>query len=166
MEILDAGEADLAEVQAIYAHHVLHGTGTFEEAPPSLEEFGARYQAIRQGGHEWLVARDGAACLGFGYYGPFRARPAYRFTVEDSVYVREDMRGRGVGQALLAALLERAQAAGFRQMLALIGNSQNASSIGVHTSLGFGHAGVMRDAGFKQGRWLDVVVMQKALAGK
>ncbi len=163
MEILTATPAELEDIQAIYAHHVLHGTGTFEEIPPSFEEMATRYAAGVAKGHAWLVARDAAGCHGFGYYGGFRARPAYRFTVEDSVYVREGVRGQGVGKAIVAALLDHAKAAGFKQMLALIGDSENAGSIGVHASLGFLPVGSMRKVGFKFGRWLDVVTMQKAL---
>jgi len=163
MDLYPAQESDLAEIQSIYAHHVLHGTGTFEEVPPCLEDMAARFAANQAAGHAWLVARDASGCLGFGYYGPFRARPAYRFTVEDSVYVREDVRGQGVGKAIVAELVARARAAGFTQMLSLIGDSENAGSIGVHASLGFVPVGTMRKVGFKFGRWLDVVTMQKVL---
>ena len=163
MEILPAAEDDLADIQAIYAHHVLNGTGTFEEVPPSLEEIVAHFQANQAGGNAWLVARDASGCLGFGYYGPFRDRAAYRYTVEDSVYVREGVRGQGVGKAIVAALLEHATAAGIKQMLALIGDSENAGSIGVHASLGFLPVGTLRKVGYKFDRWLDVVMMQKTL---
>ena len=159
----DAATGDLPEVAAIYAHHVLHGTGTFEEVPPSLEAMAARHAACVAAGHAWLVARDATGVLGFGYYGPFRAREAYRFTVEDSVYVRDDVRGQGVGKALVAALIAHAEAAGLRHMLALIGDSENIGSIGAHASLGFVRTGVLRGVGLKFGRWLDVVIMQRAL---
>jgi L-amino acid N-acyltransferase YncA len=161
--VAQAADADLPEISAIYGHHVLAGTGTFETAPPSIEEMSVRRAAGLAGGYVWLVARDATGILGFGYYGPFRPRSAYRWTVEDSVYVRDDARGQGVGGALLAALLSEAEAAGFRQMFALIGDSANAGSIGLHAGLGFGHAGVMRAAGLKFGRWLDVVIMQRSL---
>jgi len=161
--ITDAAASDLPEIAAIYAHHVLHGTGTFEEVPPSIEEISARHAAGIAAGHVWLVARDATGVLGYAYYGAFRARSAYRFIAEDSVYVREDQRGQGVGKALVAALLARAQAAGIRQMLALIGDSDNIGSIGMHASLGFARAGVMRAVGWKFDRWLDVVIMQKTL---
>ncbi len=163
MEVLTATEADLPDIQAIYAQHVLAGTGTFEESPPSLEEFQARYAAGQAAGYAWLVARDASGCLGFGYYGAFRDRASYRFTVEDSVYVRENVHGQGVGKAIVSALLARAGAAGFKQMLALIGDSENVASIGVHASLGFQTIGTMRKVGQKFGRWLDVVIMQKSL---
>jgi phosphinothricin acetyltransferase len=159
----EAGAADLPEIAAIYAHHVLHGTGTFEEVPPSIEEMTQRHAAGVSTGHAWLVVRDATGVLGYGYYGPFRHRAAYRWTVEDSVYVRDDVRGQGVGKALVAALVARAEAAGLRQMLALIGDSENIGSIGVHASLGFGRVGVLRAAGMKFGRWLDVVIMQRTL---
>jgi L-amino acid N-acyltransferase YncA len=163
MEILPATEADLADVQAIYAHHVLTGTGTFEDVPPTLEEIVARHRANQEGGFAWLVARDASGCLGFGYYGAFRARAAYLHTVEDSVYVRDGVRGQGVGKAIVAALLAHATAAGFKQMLALIGDSENTGSIGVHATLGFLPVGTLRKVGYKFDRWLDVVMMQKAL---
>jgi phosphinothricin acetyltransferase len=163
MDILPAHESHFADIQSIYAHHVLYGTGTFEEIPPSLEEMIARFHANQQAGHAWLVARDATGCLGYGYYGAFRARAAYRFTVEDSIYVREGVRGQGVGKAILAALLAHARPAGVQQMLSLIGDSENAGSIGLHASLGFLPMGTMRKVGFKLGRWLDVVIMQKAL---
>lgn len=163
MDIMDAQDADLPSIQAIYAHHVLTGTGTFEDVPPSLEEVEARFAAKRQAGFAWLVARDASGVLGFGYYGPFRERAAYRYTVEDSVYVRDGVRGQGVGKALVAELLTRARTAGFKQMLALIGDSENTASIGMHASLGFQHSGTMRKVGQKFDRWLDVVIMQKGL---
>ena len=153
----------VAEAQSIYAHHVLHGTGTFEELPPSVEQMNARYLAGTASGHHWVVAHDLTGVLGFGYYGPFRHRSAYDWTVEDSVYVREDVRGQGVGKAIVAELLDRAEQRGMRQMLALIGDSDNIGSIGMHASLGFTRAGVMRACGVKFGRWLDVVVMQRSL---
>jgi phosphinothricin acetyltransferase len=162
-QVKHAADADLPDIAAIYGHHVLAGTGTFETAPPSIEEMAVRRQVGLAGGYLWLVARDATGVLGFGYYGPFRPRSAYRFTVEDSVYVRDDARGRGVGGALLTALLAEAEAAGFRQMFALIGDSANAGSIGLHAGLGFAHAGVMRAAGLKFGSWLDVVIMQRSL---
>lgn len=164
MEIRAATHEDLADCQAIYAHHVLHGTGTFEETPPSLEEITLRWQAVTSAGNPYLVAIDASGVLGFGYYAQFRNRAAYRFTAEDSVYVRETVRGQGVGKAIVAALLDHAAAAGLTQMLALIGDSENTGSIGLHASLGFLPVGTMRKVGFKFGRWLDVVTMQKSLA--
>jgi L-amino acid N-acyltransferase YncA len=163
MDIVDAQGGDLPSIQSIYAHHVLTGTGTFEDVPPPLEEMEARFIAKTTAGFAWLVARDASGILGFGYYGPFRDRAAYRFTVEDSVYVRDGVRGQGVGKALVNALLDRARAQNFKQMLALIGDSENTASIGMHASLGFQHCGTMRKVGYKFDRWLDVVIMQKGL---
>jgi len=163
MDIRDATEADVPDMQAIYAHHVLHGTGTFEEEPPSVEEMSARFHKVVDRGYVWLVATDATGVLGFGYYAPFRERSAYRFTVEDSIYVREDVRGQGVGKGLVARLIELAIAAGLRQMIAVIGDSENVGSIGVHASLGFHMVGTMRSTGIKFGQWLDVVTMQRAL---
>jgi phosphinothricin acetyltransferase len=163
MNIDPARPADLPEIQAIYAHHVLHGTGTFEEVPPSIEEMTTRHQAGLAANYDWVVARDATGVLGFGYYGAFRQRSAYQFTVEDSVYVRDDVRGQGVGKGLVAELLRLAEGRGHRQMLALIGDSENTGSIGMHASLGFQRVGVFRATGIKFGRWLDVVIMQKTL---
>jgi L-amino acid N-acyltransferase YncA len=163
MQIRDATESDLPEIQSIYAHHVLHGTGTFEEEPPSVEEMRQRYQKVLKAGCVWLVAADATGVLGYGYYAPFRDRSAYRFTVEDSIYVREDVRGQGVGKALVTKLIDLGTAAGFRQMIAVIGDSENVGSIGVHATLGFHMIGTMRSAGLKFGRWLDVVTMQRPL---
>jgi phosphinothricin acetyltransferase len=163
MQITPATIGDLADCQAIYAHHVLAGTGTFEEIPPSLEELTSRFETVAAAGWAWLVAKDAAGVQGYGYYAQYRNRSAYRFAAEDSVYVRETVRGQGVGKALVAALLDHARAAGFTQMLAVIGDSENTGSIGVHASLGFLPVGTMRKVGYKFGRWLDVVTMQKAL---
>ncbi len=163
MNIRDAIESDVPDMQAIYAHHVLHGTGTFEEEPPSVEEMLGRFHKVVDRGYVWLVAADATGVLGFGYYTPFRERTAYRFTVEDSIYVREDVRGQGVGKALVSRLIELATAAGLRQMIAVIGDSENVGSIGVHASLGFHMIGTMKAAGIKFGRWIDVVSMQRPL---
>jgi len=163
MQIRPATEADIPEIQSIYAHHVLTGTGTFEEEPPSVEETMERFEKVRGRGWDWLVAVDATGVLGFAYYTQFRDRSAYRFTVEDSIYVREDVRGQGVGKALVIRLIEDATAQGFRQMLAVIGDSENVGSIGVHATLGFQMAGTLRAAGLKFGRWLDVVTMQRPL---
>jgi len=162
MQIRDATAADLADIQSIYAHHVLTGTGTFEEVPPSIEEMATRFDG-RTPGSEWLVATDATGILGFAYYAPLRNRSAYRFCAEDSIYVRDDVRGQGVGKALVAKLIEVAEAAGFRQMIAVIGDSDNVGSIGMHASLGFRTVGTLRAVGYKFGRWLDVVQMQRAL---
>jgi L-amino acid N-acyltransferase YncA len=163
MQIRPAAPADIAEIQAIYAYHVLHGTGTFDEVPPAVEEMAARFAAALRSGCNWLVAADASGILGYAYFTPYRDRSAYRYCAEDSVYVREDVRGQGVGKALVAELLRAAAAAGFRQMIAVIGDAENVASIGVHASLGFRRAGVLRAAGLKFGRWLDVVLMQRAI---
>lgn len=164
MIIRNVSAADVAAITAIYAHHVRHGTGTFEEEPPDEAAIAARLQAGLQAGYPWLLAEDPSGVLGYGYYGQFRARSAYRFTVEDSIYVRNDVRGQGVGKAILSELIAHARAAGMREMLALIGDSENVGSIGVHASLGFRTQGTLREVGLKFGRWLDVVIMQLALA--
>jgi L-amino acid N-acyltransferase YncA len=163
MDIREARDDDVPDLQAIYAHHVLHGTGTFEEEPPPVEEMAARFHEVVDRGFVWLVAVDATGVLGFGYYAPFRERSAYRFTVEDSIYVREDVRGQGVGKALVARLIELATAAGLRQMIAVIGDAENIGSIGVHATLGFHMVGTMKSTGIKFGRWLDVVTMQRPL---
>ncbi len=163
MIIRDATLADLPAITAIYAHHVLHGTGTFEETPPEEDEMAARMAKVQGAGHAWLVAEQEGRVAGYGYYAPFRERSAYRFTAEDSIYVRDDVRGMGVGKALVQALLARAEAAGMRQMIAVIGDSENVGSIGLHAALGFRQVGVMKAVGLKFGRWLDVVTMQRAL---
>lgn len=158
-----ATDADLPAIQAIYAHHVLHGLGTFEETPPDLAEIAARRKAVVEKGLPWLVADAGGEILGYAYAGPFRPRSAYRFAVEDSIYVAPSAARRGVGKALLADLLTRCAAWGARQMVAVIGDSGNAGSIGVHSALGFANMGKIAGVGFKHGRWVDVVIMQKAL---
>jgi len=154
---------DIPQIQGIYAHHVLTGTGTFEETPPSIEDMHERYLAGIAKGGAWIVAADETQLLGYAYYAQLRDRSAYRFCAEDSIYVREDVRGQGVGKALVAELLKQAEAAGFRQMIAVIGDSENVGSIGVHTSLGFRRVGVLHAVGWKFGRWLDAVYMQRAL---
>lgn len=163
MDIRDATEADIPEIQAIYAHHVLHGTGTFDEEPPSVEEMQDKFRKVV--GHDWcwLVAADATGVLGYAYYTQFRDRSAYRYCVEDSIYVRDDVRGQGVGKALVSALIAHATARGMRQMIAVIGDSENVGSIGVHASLGFHMVGTLRAVGVKFGRWVDVVSMQRAL---
>lgn len=163
MDIRPATTADLAEIQAIYAHHVLHGTGTFEEVPPSIEEVTARFEAAAARSWAWLVAVDETGVIAYATLAQIRDRSAYRFTAEDSIYVRDDVRGQGVGKALVAALLAEAQALGFRQIVAVIGDSENIGSIGVHASLGFQRVGLLRAVGYKFGRWLDTVYMQRVL---
>lgn len=163
MDIRRATRDDVPDIQAIYAYHVFNGTGTFEEAPPSVEDMERRFDAALGRGWPWLVATDASGILGYAYFSQYRDRTAYRYCAEDSIYVRDDVRGQGVGKALVAALLVAAEAAGFRQMIAVIGDEENVASVGVHASLGFRHAGLLRAAGLKFGRWLDVVLMQRAL---
>ena len=155
--------ADLPAVAALYAHHVLHGTGSFELTPPDLAEMTTRFDAVRARGNPWLVAEAGGEVVGYAYAGPFRPRPAFDATVEDAIYVRHDRGGRGVGSALLAELVDRCTALGYRQMVALIGDSANTGSIGVHRKAGFREAGRFTSVGWKSDRWLDVVFMQRPL---
>ena len=163
MEIRPATEADIPEIHAIYSHHVLHGTGTFDEDPPPVEEIMEKFRHVRDAGWSWLVATDDTGVLGYAYYTQFRDRSAYRYCVENSIYVRDDVRGQGVGKALVGQLIDDATGKGMRQMIAVIGDSDNVGSIGVHASLGFQRVGVLKSAGVKFGRWLDVVYMQRAL---
>lgn len=164
MRIRPATEADAAAVAAIYGHHVLNGFGTFEEEPPSVEDMAGRIGAVLARGLPYLVAEDEAgAVIGFAYAGPFRPRAAYRYTVEDSVYIAPEAIGKGVGKALVAEVIRLCEAMGLRQMVAVIGDSGNAGSIGLHRSLGFKDAGVGRSLGYKHGRWVDIVWMQRDL---
>ena len=160
-----AGEADMPAVQAIYAHHVLTGLASFEEVPPGLAEMTARRQAVVGRGLPYLVAEDGAGggILGYAYAAPFRDRPAYRYSLEDSVYVAPAAAGRGIGTALLTALVTRCGELGYRQMVAVIGDSANAASIRLHAKLGFEMAGRLASIGFKFGRWVDSVYMRRPL---
>jgi phosphinothricin acetyltransferase len=152
-----------AEIAAIYAHHVLHGTASFETVAPDDAEMAARMAKVLDAGAPWLVAHgtDGAV-LGYAYASQFRDRPAYRMTCENSIYIRHDRRGEGLGKALLAALIEASTNAGFRQMIAVIGGAEP-GSIALHAALGFSHSGRMKSTGRKHGRWLDTVYMQLPL---
>ena len=154
---------DIPAIAAIYRREVLLGTASFEIEPPSEEEMHRRREGLIVSGCPYLVAVADGAILGYAYAGPYRPRPAYRNTVEDSVYIRDDARGRGIGRLLLGALVERATAAGFRQMVAVIGDSQNHGSVALHKAMGFELTGVFRSVGWKHGRWLDSVLMQRAL---
>ncbi len=153
----------MERVTEIYGHHVVHGLGTFEEEPPSVWEMIARANAVSAAGLPYLVAEADGEVLGFAHAGPFRTRAAYRYTVEDTVYVAPAAARRGVGRALLGEVVARCGAAGMRQMLAVIGDSDNAASIGLHRALGFTLLGVAREVGFKHGRWVDIVWMQRRL---
>ena len=156
---------DAPALQAIYAHHVAHGFGSFEETAPSVETMAERWAAITGRGLPYLVAEIDGAVAGLAYAGPYRPRSAYRYAVEDSVYVAPGLQGRGVGKALLVEVIAACEAMGLRRMLAFIGDSGNAGSIGLHRSCGFRQAGVLERVGFKAGRWLDVVVMERDLGG-
>ena len=161
--VREATEADLPGIAARYAHHVRTGLASFETEPPDLAEMAARFEAVRGKGFPYLACEIDGRLAGFAYASSYRTRPAYRFCVEDSVYVHPELAGRGAGRALLARLIERCEAIGCRQMVAVIGDSSNAASIGLHSALGFRMAGTFRSIGFKHGRWVDSVLMQRAL---
>lgn len=163
MHIRPSLPGDLPALTAIYAHHVLHGTGTFELEPPDEAEMARRHADVTGKGLPWLVAEEAGVVLGYAYANHFRPRRAYRFCLEDSIYLAPTAQRRGVGRLLLAELLARSEALGARQMLAVIGDAANAGSIGVHRALGFEPAGVLKAAGWKFDQWRDVVLMQKAL---
>ncbi len=154
---------DLAAITAIYAHHVLHGTGTFEIDPPGLQDMAARRADVLARGLPYLVAEEDGRVAGFAYCNWFKPRPAYRYSAEDSIYVADHARGRGLGRLLLQALCTHAEAAGVRKLLAVIGDSANAGSIAVHRAAGFTEVGVMRSVGWKFGAWRDIVLMEKPL---
>ncbi len=161
--IRKATAADIPAVTAIYGDAVRHGTASFELDPPSEAEMRRRHQALLQGGFPYLAAEDDGRLLGYAYAGPYRARPGYRFSVEDSIYLGRDAQGRGIGRLLLTALLAEAEARGFRQMIAVIGDSAHAPSIALHRALGFRLVGTLRCVGYKFDRWLDSVLMQRPL---
>jgi len=159
IQIRDSAEEDMAAVTAIYGEHVSTGLASFEETPPGLDEMKRRRSVILALGLPYLVAERDGAVIGFAYAGRYRERAAYRLTVEDSVYVDATRRGGGAGRLLLSALIDRCTASGYRQMVAVIGNSANAASIGLHARLGFRMAGVLPSIGFKLGQWVDSVLM-------
>ena len=161
--IRDATPDDMVAVQAIYAFYVERSSASFEEVPPNVAEMQERLQATMQRGLPYLVAEDQGEVVGYCYAGPFRQRSAYRYTVEDSVYVAPFVVGRGVGAAMLSVLIARCEGLGYRQMIAVIGDSANQGSIAVHRSLGFRQEGVLRGVGLKFGRWVDVVIMHRPL---
>jgi len=161
--VRNASEADMATIQVLYAHHVLNGLATFEEAPPSIEEMVYRRAAVLGLDLPYLVAETGGRVAGYAYATSYRPRPAYRHTIEDSVYVADGFDGRGIGTALLGELIAHCEAGPWRQMLAVIGNSGNAGSVALHARHGFRHVGTLRSVGFKLGRWVDTVLMQRPL---
>ena len=156
-------EGDITAITAIYAHHVLHGTGTFEIDPPSCQDLAQRRADVLARGLPYLVAEDAGRIVGFAYCNWFKPRAAYRFSAEDSIYLHPDVQRRGLGRALLAELARQAEGAGVRKLIAVIGDSANAGSIGLHRSLGFSHVGTIAACGWKFGRWLDIVLMEKPL---
>ena len=162
--IRDSDKSDIARVQRIYAFHVLHGLASFEEQPPAMDELNRRRAEVLGRGLPYVVADMNGEVVGYSYAAPYRSRPAYRFTVENSVYVDHRLTGRGVGNHLLSALIGRCVDAGCRQMVAVIGDSANAASIALHSRHGFRHVGTLHSVGFKFGRWVDSVLMQRALA--
>ncbi|HEX5611331.1 MAG TPA: GNAT family N-acetyltransferase [Burkholderiales bacterium] len=163
MLVRPAVAADLAAIQPIYAHHVLHGLASFEEEPPSVDEMRKRFDEVCARGLPWLVAEREGQVVAYGYCGLYRTRSAYRYTLEDSVYVREGLHRRGFGKAILARLIARSEELGYRQMIAVIGDRAQAGSIRLHASLGFLRAGTLRSTGYKFGRWVDSVLMQRPL---
>lgn len=156
-------ESDLPAITAIYTHHVLHGTGTFEIEPPTLADMTARRADVLSKNLPWLVAIEGDQVLGYAYCNWFKPRPAYRFSAEDSIYLAPEAQGLGLGRILLAELAAQAERAGVRKLIAVIGDSANGGSIGVHRALGFQPVGVLKSSGWKFNRWLDVVLMDKPL---
>ncbi len=163
VDVRDAREGDMRFVQEIYAQHVLHGLASFEEEAPGIAEMIGRREGVLKLGLPYVVAEMDGRIVGYSYASLYRPRPAYRHTIEDSVYVRDGFAGNGIGRALLSALVRRCEAGPWRQMLAVIGDSENVGSIGLHVSLGFRQAGVLKSAGLKFGRWVDVVIMQRPL---
>jgi L-amino acid N-acyltransferase YncA len=161
--IRSASSSDIEDITAIYAHHVRTGTASFELDPPDATEMQRRFQDITGKGLPYIVAEDNGAVVGYAYGGPYRPRPAYRFTVEDSIYVHPDHGRKGIGALLLPALIADCEKLGLRQMIAVIGDSGNAASIALHRKFGFQDTGILKSVGFKFGRWLDVVIMQRQL---
>ena len=161
--IRDATEADLPAIQAIYAHHVLTGVASFEEIPPSVDDLRTRLASVRSHGLPYMVAEIDGEVAGYCYATPYRPRPAYRNTIEDSIYVNDAYRGRGLGRVLLQALIGRCEAGPWRQMVAVIADGGSGGSLSLHTQLGFELTGTLKAVGFKHGRWLDTTLMQRTL---
>lgn len=161
--IRDASAPDFEAIQRIYAYYVLHALATFEETPPDVAELQHRHAAITSAGLPYLVAEAGGEVIGYTYATGYRPRSAYRHTIEDSIYIDENWRGRGLGAKLLEALIDRCEAGPWRQLVAVIGGSGNAGSIALHSRLGFEHVGVLRNVGYKHGGWVDSVLMQRPL---
>jgi L-amino acid N-acyltransferase YncA len=156
-------DQDLPAITAIYAHHVLHGTGTFETEPPTEADMVGRRADVLAKGLPYLVAEEDGRVLGYAYCQWFKPRPAYRFSAEDSIYLHPDAQGKGLGKALLTELARQAEAVGIRKLIAVIGDSANKGSVGVHRALGFQPVGVIQSCGWKFGKWLDIVLMEKQI---
>lgn len=163
IKIRPSRDTDVAAITAIYAHHVLTGTGTFEITPPTETDMVSRRQDVLSKNLPYLVVEDGEGILGFAYCNWFKPRPAYRFSAEDSIYLDPRAQGKGLGKLLLQELMAQAERAGVRKLIAVIGDSANQGSIGVHTACGFSHVGVLGACGWKFERWLDVVLMERAI---
>ena len=163
MEIILADERHAHSIQKIYAWHVLHGTATFETEPPSVAEMTERLKKMTSAGLPFFIATENGEVVGYCYLSLYRERCAYRFTLEDSIYIAPDFQKKGIGKMLLFRALTWAEEHGFRQLVAVIGNSENTASIGLHRSAGFSHVGTLKSVGFKHGRWLDTVIMQRVL---
>ena len=161
--IRQAHQDDVPAITAIYGHHVRHGLASFEEQPPDTAEMHRRMADLQTNGFPYLVAELAGKVVGYSYAGPYRTRPGYRYSAECSVYLDEAAQGHGIGKALLASIVERCTEAGYRQMVAVIGDSENVASIGLHASLGFEMTGKLHAIGFKHGRWVDSVLMQRPL---
>ncbi len=156
-------DEDIPAITGIYTHHVLHGTGTFETEPPGVADMTARRADVLSKGLPYLVAEQDGKIVGFAYGNWFKPRPAYRFSVEDSIYLAPDLHRKGLGRALLAELLARCEAVGIRKVMAIIGDSANAGSVGVHRALGFTQVGTIASCGWKFGAWRDIVIMEKTI---
>lgn len=161
--IRPSSDADLPAITAIYAHHVLHGTGSFETEPPSVADMTARRADVLSKGLPYLVVEQDGKIAGFAYGNWFKPRPAYRYSVEDSIYMAPELQGKGLGRALLAELLARFEAVGIRKVMAIVGDSANTGSVGIHLALGFAQVGIVDSCGWKFGAWRDIVIMQKTL---
>ena len=163
IRVRDAATADMAAMQAIYAYHVLHGSASFEETPPSVDDMVGRRDAVLKAGLPYLVAERQGHVVGYAYATPYRPRPAYRHTIEDSIYVEHGLNRLGIGRALLVELIQRCEQGPWRQMLAVVGNSENTGSLALHERLGFRTVGTLKSVGFKFGQWVDTVLMQREL---
>lgn len=166
LSLRPATEADMGEVQRIYGQHVAEGLASFEETAPGIDEMRTRFQALKARSFPYIAAERDGRLLGYAYAGPYRTRSAYRFTIENSVYVDSAAAGQGIGRALLSELIRLCEEGPWRQMIAIIGNSQNTASIALHKSLGFRMVGTLREVGFKHDQWVDTVLMQRSLDSK